>query len=191
MVAPEKIGISTRVAGVWQRIDQPKTKVAGVWRDVKKVSTKVNGLWVPIFLQPAEEISVGPQTISALDLSAGPWVTSARYILKANGSARAERSPGISADIFEQWKFRDYGRNYEAMWVEIGTGGGSFTTPFAANTWTAISVDRTFDLTSTVIATRSRTFDVSIRQVGTTTTLDTARITLTVENGNIQWRRNS
>ncbi len=191
MAAPDTIGLYTRQAGVWERVAPPHVKAAGVWEEVQTVWTKESAVWREVWVDPAGELSIVGQIVIAFDFFGGGGHDShAIYRLKSNGVAQRETIKDGGApsttDIASQWKRFQLDRDFECKWTDTSSSGGaSFTPPFAEDTWTALSSDRTFRLSDAFEGESSQVFDVFIREVGGTETdgLISAQITLNIENG--------
>lgn len=105
----------------------------------------------------------------------------AGYQLNSDGKAYATYNTG-GPDLLESWVTPNSASAGYEVYVTVGTGS-STVYGSSVNTWLSLGTTREWNvLTVTAPETVSATLTVQIRQINTTTVLDTATITLTADS---------
>jgi len=167
--------IYSKVSGAWKTIDDPQVKVSGVWKDVQAAYVKVSGVWKEIYNRVV--VSITNQYIFFNSIF--PQDAYARYQLDSNG--KVYEYTGITAGTpnlyIEDWVDpNSEASNYECF----ATVSGSALETGTTGSWLALTSDRMWGIAETGAGTKFTTLTVTIREVGTTTNLTSATISLNV-----------
>ena len=150
-MAANQIGLYTRVAGVWERVNAgtpegfsgPQVKNAGVWKNSVVVHAQASAVWRICWVNIDGEINVGAYTASDFDIS--PYNVDAYIDINSDGSVD-RKNFGTVANNYSNWRQYDCGRDYQ-YYVErsspFGDAGYLFAEP-ALTTWTDLTGTITF-----------------------------------------------
>jgi len=167
--------IYSKVSGAWKTIDDPQVKVSGVWKDVQAAYVKVSGVWKEIYNRVVVSITNQSIFFSAIF----PQDAYARYQLDSNGKVYkyTGQTPGTPTTYIEDWVDpNSEASNYECF----ATVSGSALETGTTGSWLALTSDRMWGIAETGAGTKFTTLTVTIREVGTTTNLTSATISLNV-----------
>lgn len=115
-------------------------------------------------------------TYTVTDSTVSPTNASARFQLTSGGDINSIRVNGGTTDLGDWISPKAAaGGNYECM---SSVTSGSLTTDPSAGSWIALSASRTWGRDQTSNGTSQAIFTLSIRRVGTTTTLASTTVTL-------------
>lgn len=167
--------IYSKVAGVWKAINDPQVKISGAWTDVQKAYVKVSGVWEQIYQRVV--VSITNQSIFFNAIS--PQDAYARYQLDSDGKVYkyTGQTPGTPTTYIEDWvEPNSEASNYECF----ATVSGSALETGTTGSWLALTSDRMWGIAETGAGSKFTSLTVTIREVGTTTNLTSATISLNV-----------
>ena len=168
--------IYSKVSGTWETIDDPQVNVGGVWKDVQAAFVKVSGVWEEIYSRVV--VAITDQLITFGSIS--PEEAYARYQLDSNGKVYeyTGTTPGTPNLYIEDWVDpTSEASNYECF----ATVSGSALETGTTGSWLALTSDRMWGVAETGAGSKFTTLTVTIREVGTTTNLTSATISLSVD----------
>lgn len=167
--------IYSKVSGAWKTIDDPQVKVSGVWKDVQAAYVKVSGVWKEIYNRVV--VSITNQSI--FFNAVFPQDAYARYQLDSDGKVYkyTGQTPGTPSTYIEDWVDpNSEASNYECFATVSGDALETGTT----GSWLALTSDRMWGIAETGGGTKSTDLTITIREVGTTTNLTSATISMFV-----------
>lgn len=167
--------IYSKVSGAWKTIDDPQVKVSGVWKDVQAAYVKVSGVWKEIYNRVVVSITNQSIFFSTID----PLDAYARYQLDSDGKVYkfTGQAAGTPTTYIEDWvEPNSEASNYECFATVSGDALETGTTGF----WLALTSDRMWGIAETGAGTKFTELTVTIREVGTTTNLTSATISMFV-----------
>ena len=167
--------IYSKVSGTWETIDDPQVNVGGVWKDVQAAFVKVSGVWEEIY----NRVVVAITNQSIFFNAVFPQDAYARYQLDSDGKVYkyTGQTPGTPTTYIEDWVDpNSEASNYECF----ATVSGSALETGTTGSWLALTSDRMWGIAETGAGTKFTTLTVTIREVGTTTNLTSATISLNV-----------
>jgi len=170
--------IYSKVSGAWKTIDDPQVKVSGVWKDVQAAYVKVSGVWKEIYNRVVVAITNQYIFFAAIF----PQDAYARYQLNSNGwvyKYTGDSPSTLFPQYIEDWVDpRSEASNYECFaTVNFGSALETGTT----GSWLALTSSRTWGIAVTTAGSKYTELTVTIREVGTTTNLTSATISLYAE----------
>lgn len=164
--------IYSKVAGVWKAIDDPQVKISGAWTDVQNVYVKVSGVWEQIYQRIV--VSITNQLISQSSFGSDAY---ARYQLDSDGKVYKFEgtTAGTPTTFIENWVTpNSAASNYECF---ATLNSGSLETG-TTGSWLALTSDRMWGVADTGGGAQAASLTIKIREVGTTTDLTSATISL-------------
>ena len=167
--------IYSKVSGAWKTIDDPQVKVSGIWKDVQAAYVKVSGVWKEIYSRVV--VSITNQSI--FFNAVFPQDAYARYQLDSDGKVYkyTGQTPGTPSTYIEDWVDpNSEASNYECFATVSGDALETGTT----GSWLALTSDRMWGIAETGGGTKSTDLTITIREVGTTTNLTSATISMFV-----------
>jgi len=188
MAAPTSIGLHSRQAGNWERIDNAQTRVADSWVPVVRALTKVAGVWKATYVSHQAEINGGTITIRAADSGSGPYSTTAAVFLDSNGETDKLTIPQAFGPSFAaNWKTFEYGRLCEVKWdfvSQIGAGTPSRSPAMNEGQWYDMNTQREWYFTTTKPSLASYRIELTIRNKAEGASTEVVKPTfLSCENG--------
>lgn len=136
------IGVYTRVAGVWERVNAgtpegfsgPQTRQGGTWENAANVRTRQSGVWEFSWTNIDGELNAKNE--SAFDFDLSPYNLSAW--LRYNGDGSMDRKHnGTITNGFSSWRPFDCGREYEIYFEDADPGNRELS--LTRNTWLALT----------------------------------------------------
>ena len=160
MAVPNVIGVYTRVAGVWERVNgdpgiagthTPFVRQGGTWYETDLIYGKVSAVWQVCHANIFYEISGDDYTLVDRDFDGPGYLARADFWVRSDGTIDGA-GEGESAFQVAVWRDYDTGRDWELQLTESGTNWSSH--PALAPTWlnlTDPSTDSTFYVSTNLV----------------------------------------
>lgn len=162
---------SVNVGGVWNLAKQPSVKVAGVWQPAKSVWAKVAGVWQKVYEALNAQVSDQFILVGVTGSS-----TTGRYRLNANGLA--EQAQNTTYTTLETWLLAGANSDFE---VRATVTSGSLSSG-STGVWEPLSTSREWTRSAGANVSVTVVFTVEIRRASDQVIVDSASISLTVDN---------
>jgi hypothetical protein len=138
MATATPIGVFTRVAGVWERVNAgtpegfsgPQVRQGGSWSNALNVQGYASG-WNYCWVNIDGEISFNTAQASDFDIS--PYTVQADLRFQTDGSIDRLHNDTVTTE-YSQWRFYDCGREYE-IYFDRTTPGTYVTAEPTLTTW--------------------------------------------------------
>lgn len=165
--------IYSKVAGVWETINDPQVKVSGVWKDVQTAYVKVSGVWKEIYNRVV--VAITNQTLIFGSIS--PTDAYVRYQLDSDGKVYKFEgtTAGTPTTFIENWVDPNSAAGDYECFATLNSGSLQTGT---TGSWLALTSDRMWGVAVTGLGTQTADLTIAIREVGTTTNLTSATIVL-------------
>lgn len=172
MPLPDVVGVHTRVAGTWERVNGG-TPEGFSGPQVHNGTSFVNSVvvygydsaaWQTTWVNIDGEINIVDKMTFSSDTSGPPWLSFVKYFMEADGGLDVHTN-NFGRFEFAHWRSFDCGREYEIKFTR--TGSNAWTFPPVEDTWLDFTdpvTNHEFENRVQATIIRITTMDVRIRE---------------------------